>query len=194
MIKGKIEQDLQQVYKNKPHRLQHVYGVVNMAVTLGKRHQCDIEKLELAALLHDITKYYSTEEHCTLIESYFPNSTYIIKEFNTNILHAFSAVVVANRTYGITDPFILGAIEHHTIGKPAMNIYEQILFVSDYIEPNRVYESCQRVRDIAFKSLDLATYTAIDDSITHYEQENGHIPHVAYQARDYYKQKLEETT
>ena len=74
-----------------------------------------------------------------------------------------------------------------------MNLYEQILFVSDYIEPNRTYESCVRVRKIAETSLDLATFTAIDDSIKFYEARDGLIPKTAYQAREYYKQLLEET-
>lgn len=192
MTLDQIKQDLEEIYNDKPHRLEHVYGVVEMAKKLGKQHDCNIETLETAALLHDITKYYSDDENKRIIQQYFTNAKEIIESFNTNILHAFSAVAVAHRTYGITDPIILGAIEHHTIGKPAMNLYEQIIFIADYIEPNRTYESCKKVRAIAFESLDLATYTAIDDSIRHYEMEKGHIPAVAYEAREYYKQILEE--
>lgn len=187
-----IKADLHRIYQDKPHRLKHVYGVVETAKKLGEIHDCDLHKLHIAALLHDITKYKSHDEHLRLIRSYYPNAKQIIRDFNPNILHAFSAVVVARNQYGITDDLVLGAIEHHTIGKPAMNIYEQILFVSDYIEPNRTYDSCQKVRAMAYDSLDLATFTAIDDSITFYEAQKGHIPCVAYQAREYYTQLLEE--
>lgn len=180
-------------YRDKPHRMQHVIGVKDTAIQLGKLHHCDLDKLETAALLHDITKYYSYEDHVKLITEYFSNYEQILQEYNEHIVHAFSAVVIAQKKYGITDQDILDAIMSHTIGRPNMSIYEEIIFVSDYIEPNRTYESCKKVRNIAFQSLHLATYTAIDDSIMFYEKNGGQIPQTAYQARTYYKQKLEET-
>jgi len=187
-----IIQDILEIYAEKPHRLQHVIGVRDTAIKLGNIHNCDIKKLEIAALLHDITKYYTYSEHVKLIKEYYPNSEEILQEYNEHIVHAFSAVVVAKNVYKITDNMILDAIMSHTIGRPNMTIYEEIIFVSDYIEPNRTYESCVKVRNIAFKSLTKATYTAIDDSIKYYETHGGKIPNTAYQAREYYKQKLEE--
>lgn len=188
-----ILRDLEVLYQHKPHRMAHVLGVRDTALTLGNMHNCDLEKLELAALLHDITKYDSYEQHVQSIRSYYPNAEAIIADFNPNILHAFSAVVVAHNKYHITDPDILDAIEHHTVGAPHMSIYEAIIFISDYIEPNRTYDSCKKVRDIAFKSLNKAIYTAIDDSIVYYETNDGQVPTIAYQARDYYKQRNEES-
>lgn len=190
---SRIKKDLETLYQAKPHRLDHVYGVVDMAQTLGERHHCDLKKLTVAGLLHDITKYYTHEQHLEAIRSYFDNAEEIIKEFHPNILHAFSAVVVANQQYGVTDKDILNAIQHHTVGAPNMSIYEEIIFISDYIEPNRTYESCIRVRPIAFESLHQAIYMAIDDSITYNESVHGTIPNIAYLAREYYKQKLEES-
>ena len=94
--------------------------------------------------------------------------------------------------YNITDDDILNSILNHTIGKEAMTIYEKIIFISDYIEPNRVYESCIKVRKLAFESLDLAVYTAIDDSIKFYEKNGGQVPESAYRARKYYKKVIGE--
>lgn len=192
MIKEEILENLEKIYIKKPHRLSHVIGVRDTALELGKRYNCDLEKLEIAALLHDITKYLNYEEHIKIISNYFPNSKAIISEYNEHILHAFSAYVVAKQKYGIEDEDILNAIMSHTIGKPAMTIYEEIIFISDYIEPNRTYESCKKVRTIAADSLHLAVFTAIDDSITHYEKHDGQIPKTAYEARTYYKNLLEE--
>ncbi len=189
---NELEKKLKKLYASKPHRFAHVLGVRDTAVKLGLQHNVDIKKLEIAALLHDITKYFPFEGNVKLITKYYDNSEKIIKEYNKEILHAFSATVVAQNEYGITDSDILDAIRSHTIGKPAMSPYEQILFVSDYIEPNRTYESCIRVRKIAETSLDLATFTALDDSIKYYEARDGLIPKTAYEAREYYKQLLEE--
>lgn len=188
-----IVQDLEVIYEQKPHRLQHVYGVRDTALYYGKKFGCDLEKLELAALLHDITKYKSNEEHVKLIRSHYDNADKIIKDYNPNILHAFSAVVVARNQYQIKNDMILDAILHHTVGAPNMSIYEEILFLSDYIEPNRTYDSCIKVRKLASTSWLLAIYTAMDDAITYHEQANNHVPQIAYLARTYYKQRLEES-
>lgn len=187
-----IYNDLKIIYKYKPNRLKHIDGVVETALALGRKYNLDLEKLETAALLHDITKYYSPEENIETINSEFKNAEYILKNYNKKILHAFSAVHVAKTVYNITDSDILGSIMNHTIGKPEMSMYEKVIFISDYIEPNRTYESCVKVRKIASDNLDLAVYTAIDDSIRFYERAKSKIPKESYEARTYYKELLEE--
>jgi len=184
--------ELTNIYSHKPNRLKHVLGVRDTAIALGKLHGADLDKLELAALLHDITKYYSKDENIELIKNHFDNYQEIITQFNEHILHAFSAYVVSKENYGVTDQDVLDSIMNHTIGKSNMTIYEKIIFISDYIEPNRTYDSCVKVREMAFKDIDLAVYTAIDDSIMFYEQTGGQVPKTAYLAREYYQKVLEE--
>jgi len=190
MIEEIIEY-LNVLYKNKPNRLRHVLGVRDTALKFGEKYNLDLFKLEVAALLHDITKYYSEEENKEVIMEYFDDWEIIFSEYNKQILHAFSAVVMAQKMYGIKDEIILGSILNHTVGKPEMNIYEEVLFISDYTEPGRSYDSCLRVREIAKEDIKLAVYTAIDDSINFYEAENSFVPKIAYLAREYYKKKVE---
>lgn len=190
MTVNEIQVELKNIYKSKPNRLKHVLGVRDTAVKLGVLHNADTQKLEIAALLHDITKYYTLEENKELINKYFTNCEEIIHEFNEHILHAFSAYIVAKEIYKIEDQDILDSIMNHTIGKPNMSIYEKIIFISDYIEPNRTYKSCVKVRDIAFNNLDLAVFTAINDSILFYEDNGGHVPKTAYKAREFYHNLL----
>lgn len=187
-----IKKDLQLLYKDKPHRMKHIEGVLQTALKFGKRFNLDLDKLELAALLHDFTKYYPLDEHKDIIKNNYVNADYILNNYNDKILHSYSAAFVAKTKYGITDSEVLGAIMHHTIGKENMNMYEKIIFLSDYIEPGRVYESCIKVRELAEENIDLAVYVAIDDSIIFYEKENVNIPRESYQARTYYKKLLEE--
>jgi len=191
MIK-QIKTDLELLLKFKPNRLQHIYGVKDTAISLGKKYNLDLKKLELASLLHDITKYYSYEYNVEVIKKNYKNHEEILSEFNKATLHAFSAAVVAKEKYNIDDEDVINAIISHTVGKPKMNLYEQILFISDYIEPTRKYDSCIKVRKIAEYSLDKATYEAINDSIILYEGMNQLIPKTAYQARIYYKDLTEE--
>ncbi len=192
MIKARILNDLKLAFSSHPNRLKHVYGVRDTALKLGKEYHLDLEILELAALLHDITKYKSKAENMKIIDSYFPKTSYIYEQYNDEILHAFSAYVVAQKTYGIKNSEILNAILNHTVGRPKMSIYEKVIFISDYIEPNRTYESCLKVRKIVDESLDKAVYVILNDSITFYEKAHSKIPKIAYEARQYYQELLEE--
>lgn len=191
MIKEVIYQDLLKTLKDHPKRLQHVIGVKDTAVKFGIKFNLNLDKLEIASYLHDMTKYYSIEKNMMVIKENYSNYEEIFEEFNENILHAFSAKVLAYKKYQITDSDILDAIENHTIGRPDMNIYEKVIFISDYIEPLRTYKSCIKVRAIAEESLDLAVFAAIDDSIKFYEKLNSKIPQTAYAARDFYKKLME---
>jgi len=187
-----IRNEIESTLKEHPKRLKHIYGVRDTALKLGKKYDLDLEILEISALLHDITKYYSKTENMKIIDSYFPETGFIYNEYNENLLHAFSAYVLSKKKYGIKNGEILNSILNHTVGRPKMSIYEKVIFISDYIEPNRTYESCVKVRNIVEKSLDLAVFTAINDSIIFYEKEQSKIPLIAFEARHYYRKILED--
>ncbi len=191
MIKDVILNDLLIELKNKPNRLKHILGVRDTALEFGKKFNLDLDILETAALLHDITKYYTLNQNKEIIDRYFGDTKKIYECYNENILHAFSAYVIAKEEYNITDGEILNSILNHTIGRANMSMYEKVIFISDYTEPNRTYKSCVKVRKIAETSLDKAVFTAIDDSIKFYEKEDGLIPLIAYEARHYYRKLLE---
>ena len=191
MTLDEIRKDIENELMDFPKRLKHVYGVRDTALIMGAKYNLDLEILEIAALLHDITKYYSKEDNAKVIDSYFPETDFIYEDYNDNILHAFSAYIIAKRKYGINNGEVLNSILNHTVGRPKMSIYEKVIFISDYIEPNRTYESCVKVREIAEESLDLAVFTAINDSIIFYEKLNDKIPMLAFEARHYYRNLLE---
>ena len=193
MINDQIYEDLYKELKDKPKRLKHVLGVRDTALEFGKKYNLDLEILETAAILHDITKYYTLEQNKEIIDSYFEETSRIYKYYNEDILHAFSAYVLAKKKYNIKSGEVLNSILNHTIGRPNMSIYEKVIFISDYIEPNRTYESCLKVREIADNNINKAVFTAIDDSIKFYEAEGGLIPLIAYEARHFYRRLLEET-
>jgi len=191
MIKDTIYKDLLSELKDKPNRLKHVIGVRDTALEFGKKYKLDLEELEIAALLHDITKYYTTKQNKEIIDSYFEETERIYEYYNEKILHAFSAYVLAKEKYNIKSGEILNSILNHTIGRPNMSMYEKVIFISDYTEPNRTYDSCVKVREIAKNNIDEAVFTAIDDSIKFYEALGELIPLIAYEARHFYRKLLE---
>ncbi|MFW6319035.1 MAG: bis(5'-nucleosyl)-tetraphosphatase (symmetrical) YqeK [Bacillota bacterium] len=185
----RIKNDLKQYYKNDVTRLSHIYGVKDTALKLGKLYGADLTKLTLASYLHDITKHYPTKTHIDILKA--NQKAHIINDFTPPLYHAYTASIIAKEHYNIKDTDILSAIESHTVGKPNMSLLEKILFISDFIEPHRLYPSCVIVREIAFNDLDLAVFKAIDLSITLYEKKHETIPIIAYQALAYYTPKKE---
>lgn len=183
----RIKNDLKTYYKSDVTRLSHIYGVKETALKLGKLYGADLTQLTLASYLHDITKHYPTNTHIDLLKAH--NKAHIITEFTPPLYHAYTASIIAKEHYNITDKAVLSAIESHTVGKPNMTLLEKILFISDFIEPHRLYPSCVIVREIAFNDLDMAVFKAIDLSITLYEKRHETIPSIAYQAHTYYAPK-----
>merc|ERR1711879_188646 len=139
------------IYKKSQHRYKHVMGVTETGLELAEIYGVDKEKVKLAALMHDYTKYYSSKKQKKLIKKHFDNPETIIDGFPDTLYHAFTASVVANEKYDIDDQDVLMAIMHHTVGRPNMSMLEKIIFISDYIEPNRDYDSCKKVRKIVLK-------------------------------------------
>ncbi len=191
MIKDVIYNDLISELKDNPNRLKHILGVRETAIKFGKKFDLDLDLLETAALLHDITKYYTLKQNKLIIDGYYEETEEIYNNYNEQILHAFSAYVLAKEKYNIKSGEILNSILNHTIGRPNMSMYEKVIFISDYIEPNRTYESCVKVRKIAMNNIDKAVFTAIDDSIKFYEAKGGLIPLIAFEARHFYRKLLE---
>lgn len=150
-----IEEDVKLKFAGK-NRLNHILGVRDMALHLGSSLGLDLEKLEIAALLHDYTKYDSLEEQIKEI-----NDPVIVERFKdaTAIYHAYAAANVAREKFQIEDPIILNAIRYHVYGRIHMNKYEKVLVLADYTEINRQYDSCIRVRNMIDKyPFDLVMY------------------------------------
>ena len=76
-------------------------------------------------------------------------------EKNPKILHAFTGSLVAQRIFG-ENKQVVDAICSHTTGKPGMNTLEKIIYVADYMEPNRDFPGVQKLRQLAYSDLDEA--------------------------------------
>ena len=50
----------------------------------------------------------------------------------------------------------MDAVRSHTTGKANMTVLEKILYVADYMEPNRDFPGVETLRDLAFTDLDQA--------------------------------------
>lgn len=110
-------------------RYVHSIGVMEKAMELAGRFALDIEKAQVAGLLHDCAKCLSKDE-LLKYNSYFQEC----EELSAKTWHAPVGSIIAKRDYGVDDDEILSAIRWHTIGKKDMTDFEKIIFIADKIE------------------------------------------------------------
>lgn len=160
----------------KESRIPHVLGCRETAVELARRWGADVPEAERAAILHDITKKLPMEEQLHICEK---RGT-IIPNFRPEyeaMLHAFSGADAAALEFGVSAA-VESAIRWHTTGRADMSLLEKIIWLADYIEPNRRTPGVDEVRMEAFRDLDKALEMALEHSLQYMEQ-MGFAPHPA---------------
>ncbi len=136
----------------KPGRVKHVLGCRQTAGELALRHGADPTDAQRAALLHDVTKALDGDLQLTLCAEYGIK----LDSFSANnpkTLHALTGSLVAKRVFG-ENPAVVAAIASHTTGKADMNTLEKIIYVADYMEPNRDFPGVEKLRRLAYEDLD----------------------------------------
>lgn len=134
-------------------RYKHTLGVEKMARYLGEIILPDkVNELSVAALLHDIAKELSYEEHLDLVSTL----DYITKDdLETKpALHSYAAINLIKKDYPEFATYdVLSAVANHTLGNPGMSVFDEIIFISDYAEEGRTYKSCIEVNEYLVKNV-----------------------------------------
>ena len=160
-------------------RFQHTLGVEKSAVYIAERCIPDfIDEIRVAALLHDISKEYSEAEHLDIIKT---NKISVTDEDKSSIalLHSITGPYVIESDFEeYASEKVLSAVRNHTVGSPDMSIFDEIIYLADYIEENRTYPMCVEVREFYNESsarakcidhqilaLHLACINALDNTI-----------------------------
>ncbi len=138
----------------KPDRVAHVLGCRDTAAELARCWGADETDAARGGLLHDITKALDGPLQLTLCREY----GIVLSEFfrkNPKTLHALTGSLVADRIFG-ENKKVVDAIRSHTTGKADMTTLQKILYVADYMEPNRDFPGVETLRALAFEDLDKA--------------------------------------
>ncbi len=150
--------------KLAPMRYEHTLGVSYTCMALAMKYGADLDKAEMAGLLHDCAKRY---DDVTIIRKCEERGVELTEsELRAPaVIHAKLGAWMAEHKYGITDPEVLSAIACHTTGKPDMSLLDKILYVADYIEPRRdKAPNLPDMRRLAFEDLDEALYQILDST------------------------------
>lgn len=156
-----------------PNRVSHVLGCRDTAVELAKRWGADATDAARAGLLHDITKVFDGPAQLTLAGEY----GIMLNEFsrkNPKTLHALTGSVVAQRMFGENEA-VVQAIRHHTTGKADMTLLEKIIYVADYMEPNRDFPGVEQLRKFAFSNIDAALKLGLEMTLALLNQQGREV-------------------
>lgn len=170
-------------------RFEHTLGVAYTAACLAMKYEVDSDKAYMAGLLHDCAKGMSDKERLLYCNKYKIEVSDIEKE-NPSLLHAKAGAYMAENRFEITDSDICSAIRFHTTGRPEMSVLEMIVFVADYIEPNRKHDpELPVIRKEAFENIDLATLHIYENTLKHLEKSTKALDPTTKEAYCYYSKK-----
>lgn len=154
----------------KRKRFIHTQGVRYTAACLAFRYGADIRKAQIAGILHDCAKNLDDETMLKECDKYGVIVTDIEKEA-PYLLHAKLGAAYAEKLFGVEDPDILNAIRWHTTGKDNMDLLEKIIFIADYIEPNRkLIPGIMKARSEVFSDLDRAVLTELESTLSYLDK------------------------
>jgi predicted HD superfamily hydrolase involved in NAD metabolism len=146
-------------------RWEHVQGVMATAIVLAERFGADPIKADLAAIVHDVAKYWPILQlEQTVIEQDIQGD---LLQYDRQLLHAHVGAYIAKAEYGITDIEILDAIRYHTSGREQMTLLDKVVCLADYMEPGRDFPGVDHIRKLAETSLDEALIAGFNSTISY---------------------------
>ena len=171
-------------------RFTHTMGVAYTASALAMCHDCNMEKALIAGLLHDYAKCIPEEEQVRLCDQMGVKLSDTERQ-NPALVHGKLGAALVEQDFGVTDREILDAIRYHTTGRPDMSDLEALIFVADYIEPNRkALPNLRELRQIAFYDLEDCIYQICDGILDYLKSQERVIDPMTKKTRNYYKELL----
>ncbi|MBR2340241.1 MAG: HD domain-containing protein [Clostridia bacterium] len=184
-------------------RYEHTLGVERAVVFIGERilpHK--LYELRVAALLHDITKEmpYADQKHFLATEGVQLTCDDVMSE---KTLHQLSGAKMAEKSFSdYITPEIIHAISCHSTGCADMSVFDEILYLADYVEDTRRHESCIALRNRLLDELKKSSaedyvqvlhkicLESINQTIEHLIQKGGFVHSNSFAARAFLVEKL----
>lgn len=185
----KIEEYLRENLKES--RYEHSLAVRDTAVKLANYYNADVEKARIAGLIHDCAKCMNDKELLDIASVCEVKIDNICK-MEPQLLHGLCSSYIAKNFMGIKDKEILQSVAYHTTGKENMSLLEKIIFLADYIEPNREFNGVENLRKVAYEDINKSLLIAFDNTINYIIESRGLIHINTIKARNYliYNEKL----
>lgn len=184
-ITQKLRKELEK--ELKPDRYDHTLGVAYTSASLAMVHGANVDKALIAGFLHDCAKCLSHEEQLNICEKNNIEVTDVERR-NHSLLHAKAGIYIASTKYEVRDPEILNAIRYHTTGRENMSLLEKIVYIADFIEPNRKpLDDMNIIRKEAFEDLDKCLAHILHNSIIYLRTIGKECDDTTMKAYEFYK-------
>ena len=177
---------------HKEGRVPHVVGCSQTARELALIHGVDPDDAERAGILHDVTKALDGRDQLRLCEKYDIS----ISDFDrahTKLLHAVTGAAVAEHVFGEKEA-VVQSIRWHTSGKADMTTLEKIIYVADYMEPNRDFPGVEKLRKLAYTDLDAALLMGLEMAVAHVRRQGAIVGSHSLEAIEFLTQGKERKT
>ena len=168
-----------------PNRVAHVLGCRDTAVELARVYGENEVDAARAGLLHDITKAIDGPLQLTLCDEY----GIVLDTFSRSFpktLHALTGSLVAERIFGENEN-VVSAICHHTTGRANMTLLEKIIYIADYVEPNRDFPGVEEMRAMAYTDLDQAVLMGLQSAVAHVRRQGQGLAPATLEALEFLK-------
>ncbi len=168
-------------------RYVHTLGVAYTASCMAMAYNADIEDAYIAGLLHDCAKCLPADKKLELAKKYGIELNEAEKA-NPDLLHAALGSYLARDEYGIENEDIINAIRFHTTGRAEMSLLEKIVYLADYIEPNRKkILGIDDARSVAFTDINKAMAIVSENVLLHLEHVGAKVDEYSLECNSYYK-------
>lgn len=181
-----------------PKRYEHTLSVEKEALNIANIYfkalgiqEKYLNDISASALLHDITKKLDNTQQLNLCHKYGVDFDENLNSYE--VLHSNTGAFFAKELFNIND-VVFSAIYCHTTGKENMNIFDKIIFLSDYIESTRKQKPCMDVRKFFYNNfdennpditlIDKAIIMSIDNTIAFLKSKNAIIDDITIKTRD----------
>ena len=171
-----------------PNRVNHVLGCRDTAAKLARIWGVDETDAARAGMLHDVTKAIDGPLQLTLCRAYGK----VLSDFSQRYpktLHALTGSLVAERIFGENEK-VVAAIASHTTGKGNMTMLEKIIYVADYMEPNRDFPGVDKLRHYAETDMDAALKLGLEMTLEHLKRQGAEVSPESKEALAYLNVKV----
>ncbi len=149
----------------------------------------DENQAELAGWLHDCARCYPNSK---LESIWHQHPGYLDQEelVIPALWHAPVSALIAQSEFMVSDPVVIAAIRYHPTGRPGMGSLEKIVFVADYLEPNRKFKGVDALRKLANQGLNQITLAVMDSKLTYHRTQGFQLHSRGIAAYEYMKKQI----
>ena len=166
-------------------RYIHTLNVEKLAAELGTIYSLDVEKLRVAALLHDIMK--NAPYDILLHRAKQSDIINRIEDKPKQTLHGFAAAHYAAKEMDVQDEDILWAVKSHTCGRYGMQDMEKVIYLADMLCEERKFDGKDYLLGIAKQNLDRAMLASLQHSLEWIKSKGNTIDTDSLDALQYFE-------